>query len=43
MADLQTKMKTDEIVNEENEKFLDYTIKVSKHSYNCISRLQWHI
>ncbi|KAL5242620.1 hypothetical protein ACI65C_010030 [Semiaphis heraclei] len=27
IADLQTKMKTDEIVDEENEKFLDYTIK----------------
>jgi len=29
MADLQTKMKTDQIVDEENEQFLDYTIKVS--------------
>ncbi|XP_022164439.1 uncharacterized protein LOC111029640 isoform X2 [Myzus persicae] len=27
MAELQTKMKTDQIVDEENEQFLDYTIK----------------
>lgn len=31
MAELQTKMKTDQIVDEENEQFLDYTIKVSQH------------
>lgn len=31
MAELQTKMKTDQIVDEENEKFLNYTIKVSQH------------
>jgi len=31
MGELQTKMKTDQIVDEENEKFLDYTIKVSQH------------
>lgn len=31
MAELQTKMKTDQIVDEENEKFFDYTLKVSQH------------
>jgi len=43
IADLQEKMKTDEIVDEENEKFLDYTIKVSQHTRIIISIKQWHI
>jgi len=43
MAELQTKMKTDQIVDEENEKFLDYTIKVSQHDRINTSTFGKHI
>jgi hypothetical protein len=32
MVELQAKMKTDQIVDKENEQYLDYSIKVSQHT-----------
>lgn len=32
MIELQAKMKTDQVVDNENEQYLDYSIKVSQHT-----------